>query len=375
MPLARKRQAPEPADSDDEVPQPSAARRQRTRSSSAAGDDSEDGNSGAPSSLDAMVKKMVRLALASEYSRLPIRRTDISAKVLGEQGTRQFKVVFEQAQKELKTRFGMEMVELPAREKTTISQRRAAQKTDKPSSGNKSWILTTTLPQSYQTSAILPPTKAPSVGTESTYTGLYSFIIALITLNGGSLAEPKLDRYLARMNAESHTPIDRTDKLLLRMIREGYLVRTREMDGGEEQIEFLVGPRGKVEVGTNGVAGLVREVYGRGEGTPKASGRVPGYGDGDEDVLGGEMTQMEEEEREAFEGRLRRSLGIRERPGQTQEAGSSGQRGRGGGEEVEADADADARRREGPRRSRRSAPATQHDSESSGEEDSATDSD
>jgi hypothetical protein len=71
-----------------------------------------------------MVKKMVRLALASEYSRLPIRRTDISAKVLGEQGTRQFKVVFEQAQKELKTRFGMEMVELPAREKTTISQRR-----------------------------------------------------------------------------------------------------------------------------------------------------------------------------------------------------------------------------------------------------------
>ncbi|CAI7574435.1 unnamed protein product [Penicillium manginii] len=375
MPLARKRQAPEPADSDDEVPQPSAARRQRTRSSSAAGDDSEDGKSGAPSSLDAMVKKMVRLALASEYSRLPIRRTDISAKVLGEQGTRRFKVVFEQAQKELKTRFGMEMVELPAREKTTISQRRAAQKTDKPSSGNKSWILTTTLPQSYQTSAILPPTKAPSAGTESTYTGLYSFIIALITLNGGSLAEPKLDRYLARMNAESHTPIDRTDKLLLRMIREGYLVRTREMDGGEEQIEFLVGPRGKVEVGTNGVAGLVREVYGRGEGTPKASGRVPGYGDGDEDVLGGEMTQMEEEEREAFEGRLRRSLGIRERPGQTQEAGSSGQRGRGGGEEVEADADADARRSEGPRRSRRSAPATQHDSESSGEEDSATDSD
>jgi hypothetical protein len=71
-----------------------------------------------------MVKKMVRLALASEYARLTIRRTDINAKVFGEQGTREFKVVFEQAQKELRTRFGMEMVELPAREKTTISQRR-----------------------------------------------------------------------------------------------------------------------------------------------------------------------------------------------------------------------------------------------------------
>lgn len=71
-----------------------------------------------------MVKKLVRLAMASEYSRLPIRRNDISAKVLGEQGSRQFKQVFEQAQRELKQRFGMEMSELPARDKTTITQRR-----------------------------------------------------------------------------------------------------------------------------------------------------------------------------------------------------------------------------------------------------------
>lgn len=71
-----------------------------------------------------MVKKMVRLAIASEYSRLPIRRNDISAKVLGEQGSRQFKLVFNQAQQELRQRFGMEMTELPAREKVTITQRR-----------------------------------------------------------------------------------------------------------------------------------------------------------------------------------------------------------------------------------------------------------
>lgn len=71
-----------------------------------------------------MVKKMVRLAIASEYSRLPIRRNDISAKVLGEQGSRQFKLVFDQAQRELRQRFGMEMTELPAREKVTITQRR-----------------------------------------------------------------------------------------------------------------------------------------------------------------------------------------------------------------------------------------------------------
>lgn len=327
---------------------------------------------------------MVRLALASEYSRLPIRRSDISAKVLGEQGARQFKIVFEQAQKELKTRFGMEMSELPAREKTTITQRRgefgpafpilhhlhapmrnkeklirmtstAAQKIEKPSSSNKSWILTTTLPPSYQTPQILPPAKAPSASTESTYTGLYSFIIALILLNGGSLPEPKLDRYLARMNADQHTPLDNTEKLLQRLVREGYLVRTREMDGGEEQIEFVVGPRGKIEVGAKGVAGLVREVYGH------ASNASSSNGDGDGDGESAGLTQVAREEREVFEARLRRSLGIREQPRQQQGevARSNGQRG--DAEERESE--------EAPRRSRRSAPATQRDSDSSSEEE------
>ncbi|OOQ82206.1 hypothetical protein PEBR_39925 [Penicillium brasilianum] len=278
---------------------PSSSRRQRPRSASAspAADMSDsEAEHGAPSSLDAMVKKMVRLALASEYSRLPIRRTDISAKVLGEQGSRQFKTVFETAQQHLRSKFGMEMVEMPAREKVTILQRRAAQKTEKPSASTKSWILTSTLPAAYRSPAIIPPTRAPSTTTESTYTALYSFIIAIILLNGGSLGEQKLSRYLRRMNAEDYTPIDKTDKLLARLCREGYLVRTREMDGGEEVIEFMVGPRGKVEVGTSGVAGLVREVYGRG----RDSGA-----NGEDD-----STQIEREMRADFEARLRRSLGI-----------------------------------------------------------------
>jgi hypothetical protein len=70
-----------------------------------------------------MVKKLVRLAFASEYQRRPIRRGDITEKVLGSQG-RQFKKVFDQAQSDLRSVFGMEMVELPAKEKVTIRQRR-----------------------------------------------------------------------------------------------------------------------------------------------------------------------------------------------------------------------------------------------------------
>lgn len=153
--------------------------------------------------------------------------------------------------------------------------------------------MTSTLPPKFRHPDILVPARAPSSSLESTYTALYSFIIAVITLNGGVLGEQKLTRYLARMNADTYTPVDRTDKLLQRLCKEGYVVKTREMDGGEEVIEYLVGPRGKVEVGTTGVAGLVREVYGY--------GRVNGHG---------EEIQGDPDGQEVFEARLSRSLGI-----------------------------------------------------------------
>lgn len=70
-----------------------------------------------------MVKKMVRFVLACEYQRRPIRRAEIGEKVLGTAG-RQFKAVFNQAQVELRGVFGMEMVELPSKEKLTVAQKR-----------------------------------------------------------------------------------------------------------------------------------------------------------------------------------------------------------------------------------------------------------
>ena len=73
-----------------------------------------------------MVKKMVRLALACEYQRKPIRRAEISEKVLGSGGGRAFKNVFQTAQHQLRTVFGMEMIELPGREKVTLQQKRGA---------------------------------------------------------------------------------------------------------------------------------------------------------------------------------------------------------------------------------------------------------
>ncbi|KAJ5936662.1 MAGE family-domain-containing protein [Penicillium verhagenii] len=211
-------------------------------------------------SIDSLVKKMVNLALAKEHKRLPIKREDITSKVLVHQERRMFKTVFQHAQLKLMDVFGMEMTELPPKQDITTSQRRATQKIKKHST-RKSWILSTTLPPKYRTPSILIPTKAPSANEEAIYTGLYTFIIAVITLNGPSLNEDKLMRYLKRAKADVHTPIDRTDKLINRLCRDRYLVRTREVDENEDVVLYMVGPRGRIEVGSKGVDGLVEEVF------------------------------------------------------------------------------------------------------------------
>lgn len=46
------------------------------------------------------------------------------------------------------------------------------------------------------------------------------------------------------------------------MVKDGYIVRIKESLNGEESVDYRVGPRGKVEVGEVGVAGLVKTVYG-----------------------------------------------------------------------------------------------------------------
>lgn len=174
----------------------------------------------------------------------------------------------------------------------------------------KSWILVSILPEKYRDPRILVPAKAPTTDTEAGYTALYTFIVSLVYLNTGELSEGRLERYLEKVNvkATGTTEWGMTEKVLARMVREGYLERRRE-DG--EGWVYTVGQRGKVEVGVGGVAGLVKGVYGVGRSRDEV-------GDGDEDEDGNgegqdvprrraKLPKMEEEE---LNRRLMRSLGV-----------------------------------------------------------------
>ena len=180
---------------------------------------------------------------------------------------RQFKHVFAEAQDQLRSVFGMELTELPVKEKVTISQKRAAQRSGtQGSTTSKAYILTSTLPARYRSANVLRPAQIPSAGAEASYVGLTTFIIALIYLSPSqTMSESRLEKHLHRMNADNYVLAgEKTEKVLKRMEKENYIIKVRERDGGgEESVEYIVGPRGKVEVGERGVAGLVRGVYGK----------------------------------------------------------------------------------------------------------------
>lgn len=82
-------------------------------------------------------------------------------------------------------------------------------------------------------------------------------------LSGGQLPSSKLERYLRRANADESTPVASTDRLIQRLCKDGYIVKIKDSSSGEEMIDYIVGPRGRVEVGEQGAAGLVKTVYGK----------------------------------------------------------------------------------------------------------------
>ncbi|KAK2064777.1 MAGE family protein [Colletotrichum caudatum] len=263
MPPSQRRRQVEDEESEEEA----SYHRQR-RSREASEEDGESENEAAVSAEDQLAKKLVRYALACEFSRTPIRRDGIKERVLGDQG-RAFRKVFELAQQQLRAVWGMELQELAVREKFTMAEKRQALKSGsqaKTSSGV--FVLSTTLPSRYRAPAIIAPSKAPSVEAESSYMGFYTMIITIVLASGGELSEQKLRRYLNRLNAETNVASERTEDVLKRMQTQGYVVRkvqkntaTQAQDGSED-ITWLVGPRGLEEVGADGAAGMVRAVYG-----------------------------------------------------------------------------------------------------------------
>lgn len=194
------------------------------------------------------------------------------------------------------------------------------------------------LPEAYRNAHIMAPSRLISADDEAAYIGFYTLVISLIRINGGEMSEAMLKRYLTRLNAETNTFNDtKTEDTLAKLQRQGYLVKNVDKDArqhGEADMAttWYVGPRGKIEVNDESVAGLVRQVWG-----PEGQG-------------------------EELEKRLQASLSIRER-----DPGQNGEDANGDESRVdEAEAEGHEEDRSSSRRSRRRRHAQEEDE---GEED------
>ena len=180
--------------------------------------------------------------------------------------------------------------------------------------GNKTsetWIVVTILPKEFRDPVILPPASAPTAEKEATKMGFYTFVICLIALTGGEITEQQLFRHLGRMNADKMLGDQKTEDVLQNLERQGYIVKkTEQISAAEEKsISYLVGPRGKTEIGNKGVANVVRTVWG--ESSPELERKISVSLDleepQDEEGQENQDLEAEEEEEEAERSTMRRS--------------------------------------------------------------------
>ncbi|EIW77728.1 MAGE-domain-containing protein [Coniophora puteana RWD-64-598 SS2] len=224
--------------------------------------------------LDRKANDLVRLALFMEQKRVPLKREDITKKVLGS-SSRSFNHVLEKAQILLRRTFAMELVELQARNyreadggadelqeaRDAIGPRKKG--TSPAAQGSKTYILRSTLhpkiieyaaltderileeqtadepeldddelPRSY--GSVLSWSTADQLGA----VGVLHVVLALILANGRVITDMDLRAYLKRLRLPAGTGTVPTsalsthrnmpiDTFLSQLVRQGYLDRVR----------------------------------------------------------------------------------------------------------------------------------------------------
>jgi melanoma-associated antigen len=143
----------------------------------------------------------------------------------------------------------------------TLTAAKRSEKASGPSSTN-SYVLVTVLPNRYRIPSILCPPETPANKLDKQFTAVCTIAVSLIYLSGGLISENRLDHILFQKMNISNTLAAQT---MQRMIKDGYITKITDNSSGQESIEYIVGPRGKIQIGEQGVKGFVSGVWGEDE--------------------------------------------------------------------------------------------------------------
>ncbi|BFZ55729.1 hypothetical protein PYCC9005_002770 [Savitreella phatthalungensis] len=226
--------------------------------------------------LQQMVKNLVRLALAQEHTRTPIRRDDFAKKIVVNNHKRCFNVVFELAQKQLRHIFGVHLVALPGKDRqrhmTITQQRKQAQ--SQVSLGPQGSKLTSASTQTSLNGSVaqnrayvlqsLLPTPMRDISSrvfsqlDIAFNAVLGVILILISLSDGQvLAESRLSNLLGRLEWGMDTPAGPLIDVLQKLHRQQYIERIKDTESLDGEHNLFIGPRGGLETLENS-DGLVR---------------------------------------------------------------------------------------------------------------------
>ncbi|CAG8507562.1 1926_t:CDS:2 [Diversispora eburnea] len=243
------------------------SRREPVESSSSSDSSQEELNVQSSSLADKTIKKMstevVRLALACELRKVPLRREEVVRKgmylcVLVDH-SRAFPVVLLKAQEKLRDIFGMDLEELPTKEKSTVARRRVIKKEN---ASAKSFMLRNILPKKLREINLIQWDK----NQELEKMGLLTVILSLIHVNGRTLSDDQLDHYFRRLRL-GNEPFD-TTKLIATFIKQGYLNKQKvsaienSRTSEKDPVEYRWGPRAKIEFSESSICDFIKGIYG-----------------------------------------------------------------------------------------------------------------
>lgn len=199
---------------------------------------------------------LIRLALACEASKKPLRREDILSLVLGGSSRRSLKTLLAEANQRLAADFAMQLVPLPAASRplstATVAGRKAAsamarQQRDS-SSGSSSYILISKGRRSPNFTYHRRPEQLAHL----------TIILCLIALSGGEIEEEALRERLVSLAP----PPSGLNELIGEWRRQRYLTIGKRIDDQAITV-YSAGPRALLEFPPEHLAGFIMDLFTR----------------------------------------------------------------------------------------------------------------
>ncbi|KAJ3286602.1 Melanoma-associated antigen D2 [Rhizoclosmatium sp. JEL0117] len=213
---------------------------------------------------DRFVKAFVRIALASQQKRVPVKREDLVKTVLSQQNAKVFSAVFDRAQKVLRSVFALELVRLDSKHSNRRKDPKA--KAQKEPTVRQEYILRSILPKHHQDFvASIIPVDDDKTAKDTLLRIVLSLVLAEKRLVSSDLLYKHLET-LGIYRNRTHPVFQKIEDVIAGFVKEEYLDKLKNDETAQQQNagsaeDYQWGPRAKVEFSEEEISVFVAKMF------------------------------------------------------------------------------------------------------------------